>query len=655
MLPRRFRSAVCLLIAVVGGDLAIAQTMGPAADDPRHVNATQVGERIPLGPNWLFAPGDNPAWASPTFDDSKWATVSTQKDLYDYGIHDIPYAWYRLHIQLGPGAHNLAVSTERIRGSYEIYANGERIGANGRMQGMAFFIQTRQTAFQIPEALHSPHEDLVLAIRIALNPSGNLGKGTSTPIYSQSDIYLLSADAAPRDISYAFAHRAWHYLVLAAYSFLIALVALALYATLRDQKEYLAAAGYLLSTGSLFFMDAWNIFADTTPTNLWVDYIFFAASNYAIIEFIRLVLGARLTRLLLVLEVAVTVCGFASPLAAYGFAHFYYFGFVAFYTPILIVNIVLIVLLVKAWRAGNVEARILLPAVLCEGFYHYWSFFNFLFFYLGLTQRLNSLPIFHVISYELPLGSLCDFIFLTAILIFLVLRTVGIARRHARAASELEAARTVQQVLIPDEIPVIPGFVLHSIYKPAGQVGGDFFQFLPVKGGGVLVVIGDVSGKGMGAAMTVSLLVGTVRTLAHYTQSPAEILEAMNLRMMARSGGGFTTCLVLRADPGGKLTVANAGHIAPYLSGKELPVENNLPLGLAADSVYVETSFQLAEGQQLTLVTDGVVEARDKAGKLFGFDRAAAISGQTADQIAKAAQLFGQEDDITALTLARTA
>jgi serine phosphatase RsbU (regulator of sigma subunit) len=159
----------------------------------------------------------------------------------------------------------------------------------------------------------------------------------------------------------------------------------------------------------------------------------------------------------------------------------------------------------------------------------------------------------------------------------------------------------------------------------------------------------------MPAAMTVSLLVGTVRTLAHYTQSPAEILTAMNHRMMARSGGGFTTCLVLRADPGGKLTVANAGHIAPYLAGKELPVENNLPLGLAADSVYIESSFQLAEGQQLTLFTDGVVEARDKAGKLFGFDRAAAISSQSADQIAKAAELFGQEDDITALTLARTA
>jgi sigma-B regulation protein RsbU (phosphoserine phosphatase) len=655
MLARTFRSAICLLLAVACGAIARAQTPGTAGDDPRHVDAVQFGERVILGPNWLFAPGDNPAYASPTYDDSKWTTVSTQKELYDYGIRDIPYAWYRLHIRLRPGAHNLTVAAERIRGSYEVYANGQRIGVNGRIQGLEFLTQSRLLAFPVPDSLLNSRGDLVLAIRFALNPNGNIGKGTSTPIYPSSGIYLLSADAAPRDISYTFAHRAWYFLVLASYSFLIALVAFALYATLRNQKEYLAAAAYLLSTGFLFFMDAWNISADSTPANVWVDYIFFAASNYAIIEFIRLVLGARRTRLLLALEVAVTLCGFASPLAGYGFAHFYYFGFVAFYTPILIVNILLIAMLVKAWRAGNIEARILLPAVICDGFYRFWSFFSYLAFYLGLTPSANPLPSFHAGSYVLPLGNLCDFIFLSAILIFLVLRTVGIARRHARAASELEAARTVQQVLIPDEIPVIPGFVLHSIYKPAGQVGGDFFQFLPVNGDGVLVVIGDVSGKGMPAAMTVSLLVGTVRTLAHYTQSPAEILTAMNHRMMARSGGGFTTCLVLRADPGGKLTVANAGHISPYLAGKELPVENNLPLGLAADSVYIESSFQLAEGQQLTLFTDGVVEARDKAGKLFGFDRAAAISSQSADQIAKAAELFGQDDDITALTLARTA
>ena len=228
-------------------------------------------------------------------------------------------------------------------------------------------------------------------------------------------------------------------------------------------------------------------------------------------------------------------------------------------------------------------------------------------------------------------------------------------REKLRLATEVEAARSIQQFLIPDEIPTIPGFAFQSVYQPYGEVGGDFFQVLPVKSGAVLVIIGDVSGKGMPAAMTVSLLVGTVRTLAHYTQSPGEILAAMNQRMLARSSGGFTTCLVLRADANGTLTVANAGHIPPYLAGKEQPVKNGLPLGVSVGATYAESTFQLDPGQQLTLLTDGVVEARDKTGALLGFERAAAISIESADQIAQTAELFGQDDDITVLTMQRTA
>lgn len=223
--------------------------------------------------------------------------------------------------------------------------------------------------------------------------------------------------------------------------------------------------------------------------------------------------------------------------------------------------------------------------------------------------------------------------------------------RQLRAETELEAARAVQQVLIPDEIPSVPGFKIESVYRPAGQVGGDFFQILPTTGGGVLIVIGDVSGKGMPAAMTVSLLVGTFRTLAHYTASPGEILAAMNRRMLARSQGGFTTCLVLRADPDGKFTIANAGHISPYIDGKELRLNNGLPLGLDADTTYSESACQLPPSGQLTLITDGVVEARNKTGTLYGFERAAALSVQPAETIAQTAQEFGQDDDITVITL----
>ncbi len=152
--------------------------------------------------------------------------------------------------------------------------------------------------------------------------------------------------------------------------------------------------------------------------------------------------------------------------------------------------------------------------------------------------------------------------------------------------------------------------------------------------------------------MTVSLLVGTLRTLAHYTQSPGEILAAMNQRMLGRGQGGFTTCLVLRADPDGTITAANAGHLAPYLGGTELSIDNGLPLGLSAEATYSETKLTLPGNTQLTFLSDGVVEARNAQGELYGFDRTATISTQSAEQIARAAQTHGQEDDITVLTLA---
>jgi len=238
-----------------------------------------------------------------------------------------------------------------------------------------------------------------------------------------------------------------------------------------------------------------------------------------------------------------------------------------------------------------------------------------------------------------------------AVLVILVRRYARSRQDEERLESELEAARAVQKVLIPTEVPSIPGFSVETVYQPASQVGGDFFQILPLPAGGALIAIGDVSGKGMPAAMTVSLLVGTLRTLAYYTQSPGEILAAMNRRMVARSQGGFTTCLVVRLDPDGGMTIANAGHIAPYLQGQEIEIENGLPLGLTESTTYAEVTVRLDAEAQLTMLTDGVVEARNQSGELLGFERTRELSVQPAHEVASAAQSFGQEDDITVLTL----
>ena len=238
-----------------------------------------------------------------------------------------------------------------------------------------------------------------------------------------------------------------------------------------------------------------------------------------------------------------------------------------------------------------------------------------------------------------------------ALFTILLFRFVRTRTDEERYKTELEAARTVQQVLVPDEIPSVPGFALASVYKPAGQVGGDFFQIIPIANGGVLVAIGDVSGKGMPAAMTVALLVGTLRTLAHYTQKPSEILAAHE---SAHAGAQFGRIHHLprahrqrRRNPYRRQRRPHR----PYLNGRELTLANGLPLGLAPQEQYAESVFSLAADEQLTLMTDGVVEARATDGELLGFDRVKAMATQSADSIVQAAQDFGQDDDITVMTL----
>jgi serine phosphatase RsbU (regulator of sigma subunit) len=261
----------------------------------------------------------------------------------------------------------------------------------------------------------------------------------------------------------------------------------------------------------------------------------------------------------------------------------------------------------------------------------------------------------HVADVPFPMSAfnLAGDLAMFSVMAVLILRYARSRSDEERLASELEAARAVQHVLIPDELPAVPGYLLQCVYKPAGEVGGDFFQILPLPQGGALVAIGDVSGKGMPAAMTVSLLVGMMRMLARSSQSPAAILAVMNQSLMDRMAGGFATCLILHITHDGVVTAANAGHIAPYMNGSELSVETGLPLAVHETAAYSETRFQLFPEHQLTLLTDGVPEARKANGELFGFDRAASISAQPAADIARAAEQFGQEDDITVLSITR--
>jgi serine phosphatase RsbU (regulator of sigma subunit) len=187
-------------------------------------------------------------------------------------------------------------------------------------------------------------------------------------------------------------------------------------------------------------------------------------------------------------------------------------------------------------------------------------------------------------------------------------------------------------------------------------VGGDFFQILPhATDGSVLVVAGDVTGKGLQAGMLVALIVGTIRTTAQYEPDALAILRSLNQRLCGR-GHAHATCLALRIEADGAVTLANAGHLPPYLNGKELPMEGAVPLGMAPDAAFTVMSFQLEPGDRLMLLSDGVAEAQGEDGKLFGFERVHELLKKqiSAAEIATAAQNFGQQDDISVLSVTRS-
>ena len=221
------------------------------------------------------------------------------------------------------------------------------------------------------------------------------------------------------------------------------------------------------------------------------------------------------------------------------------------------------------------------------------------------------------------------------------------------AEEEMKSLRELQQVLIPEALPEVPGYAIASVYRPAQEVGGDFFQIMPMHGGATLVVLGDVSGKGLKAAMNVALIVDTVRTLAEFQSDPASILAGLNRRLVGRLQGGFTTALAFRIDRFGHCTLANAGHLPPFLNGSEMTLHPSLPLGIDPEAEYNDQDFALDCGDRLMLHTDGVPEARSGNGELYGFGRLTALlpGVPDAESIVDAACDFGQEDDITVLTI----
>ncbi len=619
----------------------------------------------PLAGPWQFHTGDDTSWADPAFDDSTWEQLDINRPWGDQGHWDYAgRAWYRRRIDFKnmPGdSSDLALYVPGALGAYEVYWNGRVIGHTGRMPSPTMLNQSTAQVFPLPNPGRG-----VLAFRVSTTPldSTTAGDGLGSVATPRVGNTESIGNLAAREHASTLRRIFLEVVQILIYGLLFLLGAF-VWLRNRDQKLLFWMSAFLLADALWVSLDPvlspWLLSSPVACA--FYGPTFHSLEDIALWYLLLYLLGLdrypalmRWTRILACTMLFSSIFDDLVFLMPYRDAHPLTFevldaiATVGFSLP----QIFPLILIALAFKRRMDPARRLVAVA---------AFLSDMYFVVGHTAEQGerftrwtlyytmTRPLFSVAGIDVSMPAILSLLLVCAIVYAVYRYMVEQGQRQTALEHEYRNARAVQQVLIPDTIPSIPGFSIESIYKPAGEVGGDFFQILPTRNGGVLAVIGDVSGKGMPAAMTVSLLVGTVRTLVHFTQSPAAILSAMNHRMLGRGQGGFTTCLVLRAEPDGTLTAANAGHLAPYLAGKELTLENGLPLGLAPESTYPESTFKLPHGAQLTLLTDGVVEARDKDGSLFGFERTAGISRHSAEKVAQAAQAFGQDDDITVLTL----
>src|SRR5215469_7364274 len=195
-------------------------------------------------------------------------------------------------------------------------------------------------------------------------------------------------------------------------------------------------------------------------------------------------------------------------------------------------------------------------------------------------------------------------------------------KERERMQREADDARAVQQALFLKATPLVPGFAFETAWHPAGSVAGDWFNFIELGGDRYGIVLADVSGKGMPAALLMSATRAILRSLARVHSSPSETLVRLNQTLQDDFPmGKFVTMIYAVLDARSReITVASAGHLRPLLINGEsafLDVDTGLPLGLGASS-YPEHKIHMKPGTQLLLYTDGITEATNSRGEEYG-------------------------------------
>lgn len=244
-----------------------------------------------------------------------------------------------------------------------------------------------------------------------------------------------------------------------------------------------------------------------------------------------------------------------------------------------------------------------------------------------------------------------------------------LAREREQMEQEMRIARLIQQTLLPKDLPALPGWQLSAYYQPARAVGGDFYDFLSFEDGRLGIVIGDVTDKGVPAALLMATTRSIVRSVAQTETSPGKVLEqANNLLCPDMPAKMFVTCLYAILDPStGRLRYANAGHDQPYQRHNECVSElwaRGMPLGIMPDMCYEERETRLDRGESVLFYSDGLVEAHNTRREMFGFPRLQALLGEHLGDktiidflLGELAAFTGsgweQEDDVTLVTLQR--
>ena len=654
------------LLSIALGMLPVTAVSAAARSDPPVLQIDGLGKGSqPVGGEWQFHTGDNADWAAKGFDDSGWERIAVERTWGRQGHEDYTgFAWYRRHLQLETGP-DLALLMPHLDDVYEVYWNGVRIGGEGKFPPYpTWYYAALPRRYELGLAA-----DGVLAIRVwkapLLSDDSGLGGGfAAAPVLGTSEA-----------ISGVVGQLQYKWLRGRQFTFaeclLFGLIGLfSLLGWVRDRRQWLlfwmsgfslAPVAKLLIFGGRLHWPVQAANAMGQPVSSISD-----ISLWFLLLWLLELRGSRpllrLVKVCAVLSLTVTVLdGFAATFDWQGhltvamqvgdgvLTGLYY---VTAAMPLVLVGFAVTrtrrldstrwLVAIAAFLSWLVQ---LLQGAAPQGrrFTH-WTF----------PDRVAA-PLVVVAGNSFNAGALSATLLLLVIAFAVFRNLMESRRRQVALEQELESARELQQVLIPETLPAVPGFALTSAYRPAQEVGGDFFQIIPINERETLILLGDVSGKGLKAAMAVSLLVGVIRALAGQDARPAQLLKELNRCLYGRLQGGFTTCVVLLVNARGGCVAASAGHPAPYLNGREIEMAGALPLGLVADLDYPETSLALTIGDRLALSTDGLLEARNAHGELYGFQRMQALfaTRPSALEATEAAVEFGQDDDITVVILTR--